>query len=70
MFAQTMLGNLYEDRQFILDSIICGMAGGWLDEKTPERFARYCERTTKHLGDLISVACTVNEPNIPTLLSF
>jgi beta-glucosidase len=43
--------------------------GGWLDEKTPERFARYCERAVKHLGDLVSVACTVNEPNLPVLLS-
>ena len=42
--------------------------GGWLDEKTPERFARYCERVTKHLGDLIGAACTVNEPNLPVLL--
>ncbi len=42
--------------------------GGWLDEKTPERFARYCERVTQHLGDLISVACTVNEPNLAVLL--
>jgi len=43
--------------------------GGWLDEKTPERFARYCERVTDHLGDLISVACTVNEANIAMLLA-
>ena len=43
--------------------------GGWLDEKTPERFARYCERATNHLGDLISIACTVNEPNLPMILS-
>ena len=43
--------------------------GGWLDEKTPERFARYCERATQHLGDLIGSACTVNEPNLPILLS-
>jgi beta-glucosidase len=43
--------------------------GGWLDDKTPERFARYCERVVKHLRDLISVACTVNEPNLPVLLS-
>ncbi len=43
--------------------------GGWLDEKTPERFARYCERATKHFGDLIGAACTVNEPNISMLLS-
>ena len=43
--------------------------GGWLDEKTPERFARYCERTTKHLGDLIGAACTLNEANIAMVLS-
>lgn len=43
--------------------------GGWLDEKTPERFARYCEKATAHLGDLISLACTLNEPNIPVVLS-
>lgn len=43
--------------------------GGWVDEKTPDRFARYCERAVNHLGDLISVACTVNEPNIPALLA-
>lgn len=42
--------------------------GGWLDDKMPERFARYCEKATDHLGDLISVACTVNEPNISAVL--
>jgi beta-glucosidase len=42
--------------------------GGWLDEKTPERFARYSERVTEHLGDLITAACTMNEPNLPVLL--
>lgn len=44
-------------------------AGGWLDKKTPERFARYCEKVTRHLGDLVHVACTVNEPNLPMLLA-
>lgn len=43
--------------------------GGWLDEKIPERFARYCERVTDHLGDLITAACTLNEPNIAFVLS-
>jgi beta-glucosidase len=42
--------------------------GGWLDDKTPERFARYCEKAVAHLGDLISVACTVNEPNISSVI--
>ena len=43
--------------------------GGWLDEKTPDRFARYCERVTRDLGDLIGVACTLNETNIARVLS-
>ena len=43
-------------------------AGGWEDPQTPERFARYCDRAMRHLGDLIGVACTVNEPNLPWLL--
>ncbi len=43
--------------------------GGWLDEKTPERFARYCARAVEHLGDLIGAACTFNEPNIAAILS-
>jgi len=44
-------------------------AGGWLDARTPDRFARYCERATRHLGDLIGAACTFNEPNLPMILS-
>ena len=43
--------------------------GGWLEKSTPERFARYCERVTRHMGDLIEVACTLNEVNISALLS-
>jgi beta-glucosidase len=38
--------------------------GGWEEPDTVDRFARYCERTTKHLGDLIGRACTINEPNM------
>lgn len=40
-------------------------AGGWAGEDTPGRFARYCEHATRHLGDLIGAACTLNEPNLP-----
>jgi beta-glucosidase len=43
--------------------------GGWLGEKTPDRYARYCERVVKHLGDLFGAACTFNEPNLSVLLS-
>ncbi len=43
-------------------------AGGWEDAGTPALFARYCEVVTRHLGDLIGVACTLNEPNLGNLL--
>jgi beta-glucosidase len=43
--------------------------GGWLDARTPDRFVRYCERATRHLGDLIGAACTFNEPNLSMILS-
>ncbi|MBI9051204.1 MAG: family 1 glycosylhydrolase [Anaerolineaceae bacterium] len=44
--------------------------GGWLGEKTPDRFARYCEKATRHLGDLMGGACTLNEPNLSALLGY
>ena len=44
-------------------------AGGWEDERTPARYARFCERATRHLGDLVGAACTLNEPNLPALLA-
>ncbi len=43
-------------------------AGGWEDAGTPALFARFCDVATAHLGDLIDVACTLNEPNLPFLL--
>jgi beta-glucosidase len=43
--------------------------GGMTDERTADRFARFCERATAHLGDLIGAACTINEPNTPILVS-
>jgi beta-glucosidase len=42
--------------------------GGWEDERTVSRFARYCERVTRDLGDLIQGGCTINEPNIGALI--
>jgi beta-glucosidase len=44
-------------------------SGGWEGENTPDRFARYCERTVQSLGDLIGAACTINEGNIAPLLT-
>jgi len=38
--------------------------GGWEDKKTADLFARYCERAAAHLGDLIGIACTINEANL------
>jgi beta-glucosidase len=39
-------------------------SGGWTEQRTAERFARFSERAAGHLGDLIAIACTINEPNI------
>ena len=36
--------------------------GGFLLDRYPALFARYCERSAKALGDLIAYACTINEP--------
>jgi beta-glucosidase len=38
--------------------------GGWTETATAERFARFSERAMTHLGDLMGIACTINEPNI------
>ena len=43
--------------------------GGWEDAKSVDRFARYCERAADALGDLISYACTINEANIPIMMT-
>ncbi len=43
-------------------------SGGWEDPATPDKFARYCERATRYLGDLIGAACTLNEANIGRLI--
>jgi beta-glucosidase len=42
--------------------------GGWRNSAAPDLFGRYAERLTKHLGDLVPWACTLNEPNVSTLL--
>jgi len=45
-------------------------AGGWEAPEIVDRFTRYCERTVEHLGDLISIGCTINEPNILALMGY
>jgi len=44
--------------------------GGWESEKAADQYARFCERATKHLGDLVDYASTMNEPDIPQLLNW
>ena len=36
----------------------------------PERFARFVERATAYLGDLIGWACTINEPNVVAVMGY
>ena len=42
--------------------------GGWETTANADLFARYCERATAHLGDMIGAACTLNEPNVGLLI--
>jgi beta-glucosidase len=46
------------------------MRGGWLDPDAPERFARYCDAVMARFGDAIAYAVTLNEPDLPRLLSW
>jgi beta-glucosidase len=44
--------------------------GGWLDAQAPGLFGRYCGVVAEHLGDGPAWAVTLNEPNLPRLLSW
>lgn len=44
--------------------------GGWADPIAADRFARFCEQTATHLGDLMGRACTINEPNIVATIGY
>jgi beta-glucosidase len=43
--------------------------GGWENAKSVDRFARYCEVAGAALGDLIPYICTINEANIPIMVT-
>jgi beta-glucosidase len=43
--------------------------GGWEDVANADRFARFCERAVRHLGDLIDTAYTINEANLTATLA-
>ena len=44
--------------------------GGWLNPDAPELFARYCEEMVRRVGSKIDYVVTLNEPNLPRLLSW
>jgi len=44
--------------------------GGWQNPAAPDLFARFCEKATRHLGDLVGYASTFNEPDVPQLLNW
>ena len=44
--------------------------GGWQNPAAPDLYARFCEKATRHLGDLVGYASTFNEPDIPQLLNW
>ncbi len=44
--------------------------GGWQQEKAADLYARYCEKVTKHMGDMVGYASTMNEPDVPQLLDW
>ncbi len=46
------------------------LRGGWEKADAPGRFARFCERSTRSLGDLIDYATTLNEPDIAALVDW
>jgi beta-glucosidase len=42
----------------------------WYADDAAARFARYCDRVMTAFGDRIAMAVTLNEPNLPRLLSW
>lgn len=43
---------------------------GWLNPEAPALFARYCGHVAHAMRDLMDYAVTLNEPNLPELLSW
>jgi beta-glucosidase len=44
--------------------------GGWHAPDVADRFGEFCERAVTRLGDEIAIACTINEPNIVSLMGY
>jgi beta-glucosidase len=45
-------------------------AGGWSEPTTADRFADFCHRAAGRLGDVMTRACTINEPNIVSFMGY
>jgi beta-glucosidase len=44
--------------------------GGWHNPAVVDRFARFCDVAAGALGDLITRACTINEPNVVSYIGY
>jgi beta-glucosidase len=44
--------------------------GGWESDVAADRFARFCTVVAEALGDVMSRACTINEPNIAATMGW
>jgi len=44
--------------------------GGWANRATVEEFRRYVHHTVEQLGDLVTLWCTINEPNVYATLGY
>jgi beta-glucosidase len=44
--------------------------GGWHDPRIVDRFTRFCAHAVDGLGDLLSRACTINEPNVVSYIGY
>jgi len=44
--------------------------GSWAEPAIVDHFVRFCERSVAALGDLIGMGCTINEPNVVSVLGY
>ncbi len=44
--------------------------GGCLAPRFPERFARFCDRVARRLGDRIDLVATINEPSVLAFMAY
>jgi beta-glucosidase len=47
-----------------------GKEGGCLSPRFPERFARFCDRVARRLGDRIDLVATINEPSVLAFMAY